>query len=159
MSGLPYSLLHSNPKASSHKVVPATSTNTTKPMKKHHETTHKSTHHKNEVKRAWNKITQQATQAIDGKNNPDAVFYPVHQTRKFVEKTGGDEVKKALIATILFLIISNPQVYRLLNNLLSHISVEVISATGEITSQGVIASGLLFFLVYYLIIKNIPDLI
>ena len=64
---------------------------------KHHESPHKMSHNKlsQDAKKAWEKISSQTGQALDGKNNQDAVFYPLHQARDLVEKEAGNEAKES----------------------------------------------------------------
>ena len=97
-----------------------------------------------DAKKDWEKISSQTGQALDGKNNQDAVFYPFHQARDLVEKEAGNEAKVALVATILFLVISNPQCFLFLKSAL--FKLRNIGSTGEVTSTGIIVSGILFSL-------------
>ena len=115
------------------------------------------TFHNNDNQKAWEKFTQQTRQAIDSKD-PNSALYPVHQARKEIEKVGGDSLKKAVIASILYLVISNPECYKLLANVFGD-KVSIIASTGEVTSTGLILSGVLFFLVYFLISKYVPNLV
>ena len=92
------------------------------------------------------------------KNNPNSVLYPVQQARTDIRNTAGSEFKRSLIASILFLIVSNPETYKFMSRLFGD-NMTILASTGEITNAGIMTSAVVFFLIYYILTKYVPNVL
>lgn len=106
---------------------------------------------------SWSKFETQAAKAVLDPRDRNSFLYPVRQVGTDIRSIGGSELRKSVVATILFLVVSNPEVFKMLQSLLKD-TVEIASESGAPNTQGIVIVALLFFVIYYLIATYLPNM-
>ena len=103
---------------------------------------------------AWEKFASQTEQAVVSSRDRNSFMYPTRHAETDIQNVAGNDVRRSVIATILFLVLSNPEVFKFIGGLLK--GVDVINENSVPTTTGIVISGVLFFLIYYLIAYYLP---
>jgi hypothetical protein len=88
-------------------------------------------------------------------HNRNSFIYPVRNVRADLASVGGDEVKHALVATVLFAVFSNPAFFKQSAEWLMG-TVDVFN-NGIVTNNGLLVSAVSFFVAYWLFAKYAPE--
>jgi hypothetical protein len=72
-----------------------------------------------------------------------------------IKQVGGDELRKSVVATVIFLVFSNPSVTKWLAGMLEG-RLDMMS-DGTITTTGIVVMAVLFFVVYWLVATYMPE--